>query len=109
MKNTKSHAPRFSKVFDGRKQPIRGLWIRNGRYYAQIAIECPETGAKKVRRVALEDEQGAPVQTRAEAEKALSRKRNRRDDGQLQMAIGRVPGFSAYVGDYLENIKAGVG
>jgi hypothetical protein len=29
-----SHGGRFTKVLDGRKQPIRGLWARNGRYYA---------------------------------------------------------------------------
>ena len=34
-----SHAATFSKVLDGRKQPIRGLWERNGRYYAQITLE----------------------------------------------------------------------
>jgi hypothetical protein len=28
------HLARFAKVCDGRKQPIRGLWKRNGRYYA---------------------------------------------------------------------------
>ena len=28
--------PRYQKVKDERKRPIRGLWVRNGRYYAQI-------------------------------------------------------------------------
>jgi len=29
----------FAKVLDGRKQPIRGLWKRNGRFYAQLKVE----------------------------------------------------------------------
>jgi hypothetical protein len=42
-----SHVPTFSKVVDGRKQPIRGLWVRNGRFYAQPKIENIVTGIKK--------------------------------------------------------------
>ena len=26
----------YSKVMDKRKRPIRGLWERNGHYYAQL-------------------------------------------------------------------------
>jgi hypothetical protein len=33
----KSYAPIFSKVVDGRKQSIRGLWVRNGKFYAHRA------------------------------------------------------------------------
>ena len=39
-----SHVATFAKVLDGRKQPIRGLWVRNGRYYAQLTIEDSKTG-----------------------------------------------------------------
>jgi hypothetical protein len=46
-----SHVPSFAKVFDGRKQPIRGLWVRNGRYYAQL-IENTITGVKKTKSLA---------------------------------------------------------
>ena len=28
----------YSKVVDKRKRPIRGLWERNERYYAQLAL-----------------------------------------------------------------------
>jgi integrase len=109
MKNTESHAASFSKVFDGRKQPIRGLWIRNGRYYAQIAIENSQTVGKKVRRIALVDEHGDPVQTTAQAVVELNRLKSRRGDEQLQLGVGRVPGFSKYADEYLENLNAGVG
>jgi hypothetical protein len=40
-------------VRDERKRPIRGLWARNGRYYAQLAMEDLETGPKRVRRVSF--------------------------------------------------------
>jgi hypothetical protein len=36
-------------VLDQRKRPIRGLWERNGRYYAQITVEDVNTGLKRVR------------------------------------------------------------
>jgi hypothetical protein len=28
----------YQRVMDERKRPIRGLWVRNGRYYAQLTI-----------------------------------------------------------------------
>src|SRR5437867_8597023 len=33
-----SRAAVFTKAVDGRKQPVRGLWIRNGRYYGRLDI-----------------------------------------------------------------------
>jgi hypothetical protein len=33
----------YKKVFDARKRPVRGLRVRNGRYYARRAIEGPKT------------------------------------------------------------------
>jgi len=30
---------RYQKICDGRKQPIRGLWKRNGKYVARITVE----------------------------------------------------------------------
>jgi hypothetical protein len=41
----------YSNVMDQRKRPIRGLWERIGRYYAQLAIENQVTGIKRVKRV----------------------------------------------------------
>jgi len=35
----RSHVATFAKVSDGRKQPIRGLWIRGERYYARLKVE----------------------------------------------------------------------
>ena len=36
-KNHRRH--KYQKVYDGRKQPIRGLWMRNGRFIARIKAE----------------------------------------------------------------------
>jgi len=44
----------YSKVMDKRKRPIRGLWERNGRYYAQLTVEDQVTGIKQVKRVPME-------------------------------------------------------
>jgi hypothetical protein len=44
----------YSKVMDKRKRPIRGLWERNGRFYAQLTVEDQVTGVKQVKRVPME-------------------------------------------------------
>ena len=62
-----THAATFAKVVDGRKQPIRGLWVRNGRYYARLSVADGNTGLKAVRRVPLLDPDGEPVQSVAQA------------------------------------------
>jgi hypothetical protein len=43
---------KYAKVLDGRKQPIRGLWQRNGKFIARIAIE-DAAGIKSNRWVVL--------------------------------------------------------
>ena len=37
-------------MFDGRKGAIRGLWKRNGRFYAQLTVSDPLTGKNRVPR-----------------------------------------------------------
>ena len=46
VKRQSRHGDTFAKVLDGRKQPIRGLWIRNGRYYARLSVEDSSNGLK---------------------------------------------------------------
>ena len=77
-----SHAATFSKVLDGRKQPIRGLWERNGRYYAQITIENQISGEKKVRRVPLKDKESHPVDTVPQALAEMKRLQIKRTDNE---------------------------
>src|SRR5262245_11717629 len=106
--SVQSHGGTFAKVFDGRKQPIRGLWIRNGRYYAQLAVEDPTNGTKRVKRVPLVDRDGNAVTTQAQSVEALNRLRTKRADDDLP-TLGRTPKFSRYADDYLNFIKTGEG
>jgi integrase len=104
-----SHAPQFTKVLDGRKHPIRGLWrTKTGRYYAQLQFENETTGEKTVHRVPLVDKDKRPVETVPEAVKALARLRTKREDGDVPL-LGRSPRFKDYAKHYLEFIKAGEG
>lgn len=102
---SKIHAGSFAKVLDGRKQPVRGLWVRNGRYYAQVSIEDFQTGQKRVRRVPLANNEGNPVETVAQAIAELNRLRTHRADGELP-ALGRTPTFADYADTYLTQVKA---
>jgi integrase len=101
-----SHGARFTKVFDGRKQPIRGLWQRNGRFYAQLKFEDANTGAKKTRRVPLLDKDGDAVQSAADAKAALEKMRTQRADNTLPI-LSRTPTFAQFVDRYIDHIKAG--
>jgi integrase len=103
-----SHGSNFAKVLDGRKQPIRGLWVRNGRFYAQLKIENPVTGLKKTRRVPLNDCDSRPVQTAAQAVVELKRLQTQRADNQLPV-LERTPKFAAYVVRYLAFVSSGQG
>ncbi len=58
-----SHVAKFAKVLDARKQPIRALWVRNGRYYGQLKVENPINGIEKTRRIPLSDKEGNAVTT----------------------------------------------
>ena len=93
---------------DGRKQPIRGLWVRNGRYYAQLTIEDSKTGNKSVRRVPLVDKEQKPVDSAAQAVAAFERLKVNRTDDALPVLI-RTPKFSDFADKYLAGIKIGEG
>jgi hypothetical protein len=97
---SQNHAASFAKVLDGRKQPVRGLWQRNGRYYAQISIEDFSTGLKRVRRVPLVNPDANPVETVAQAITEINRLRTHRSEDNLPK-LGRTPTFADYAGAYL--------
>jgi integrase len=103
-----SHGPKFAKVKDGRKQDIRGLWVRNGRYYARLNVENPVTGIKKTRRVALVDKDGHAVQTVPQAVAELKRLQTHRADNTLR-TLERTPKFADYAQRYLEFLSSGQG
>ncbi|PYJ86914.1 MAG: hypothetical protein DME22_03300 [Verrucomicrobia bacterium] len=95
-----SHGATFAKVVNGRKQPVRGLWRRGDRYYAQLTVEDPFTGQKKVRRVSLCNAEGEPVQTVPQAIEEMQRLKVKRAEDDLPK-LGRTPGFSAYTDNVL--------
>lgn len=104
----RSHVATFAKVSDGRKQPIRGLWIRGERYYARLKVENPITGIKKTRRVPLIDKKGKPVQTVAQAVAELKQLRTQRSDNTLP-TLTRTPKFDDYAARYLDFVGSGHG
>jgi integrase len=106
--STNQHDAKFAKVFDGRKQPIRGLWVRNGRFYAQLKIENPITGVKRTKRVSLVDKDGVPAATVPQAVVELKRLQTQRSDNNLRV-VDRTPKFSDYAKRYLDFIGSGQG
>src|ERR1700733_2448109 len=89
----------YSKVMDKRKRPIRGLWERNGRYYAQLTVEDQTTGIKQVKRVPLEG-----VTTEAQAVAKLQELLTQRRKGALPV-LQRTPLFADYAKQYFDYYK----
>lgn len=95
--STLQHRPAgYQRVCDGRKHPVRGLWKRNDRYYAQISVEDPDSGLKKVKRVPLE---GAA--TDAQAVKKFEDLKTDRRKGTLPV-LKLTPKFADYADQYLQ-------
>jgi integrase len=86
---------KYKKVLDGRKQPIRGLWERNGKFIARIATE-DEDGMKRTRWVPLEG-----AETVAQAQEQLKTLHVDRTRNELPM-LKRTPKFADYAAKYLE-------
>jgi integrase len=103
-----SHGENFAKVFNARKQPIRGLWVRNGRYYAQLKVEDRQTGLRKTRRILLVDKEARPVETATLAVAELERLRTQRGDNDLPVLLQN-PKFAEYVASYFQFYESGQG
>ena len=84
---------------DERKRPIRGLWVRNNRFYTQLTTEDPHTGQKKVRRVPMEG-----VTTTAQARQKLEELLVKRRKGNLP-DLKRTPTFSSFADTYVDFYK----
>jgi len=108
VRNTKSNGieklgheeARYQKVFDGRKQPIRGLWLRNDKFYARLTVEENTTGKKEVRRVHLIGAQTVP-----QAQAALRQLLAKRDNNALPV-LKQTPKLSDYVKHYFAYYRA---
>lgn len=89
---------RFVKAVDGRNHPVRGLWVRNGRFYARIKAEGTD-GSLKARWVPLPG-----ASTVAEAKTALRELFSKRDRQELVVAKA-APLFGDYVDVYVDRLK----
>lgn len=86
------HEARFTPATDTRKRKIRGLWIRNGRFYAQMRVSLGN-GTTKAVRVPL-------VATTLDAAKIeMESKRTEKQTGELHLP-GHRPKFSELVEQY---------
>jgi len=86
-----NHKFRFTPARDSRKRKVRGLWIRNGRYYLQMRVE----GEKSARKIPLQ------AQNLEAAIKEIREKQSAKDKGELP-AAGLKPKFADYCKSYLE-------
>ena len=84
----------YLMVFDERKRRIRGLWKRNGWFYARLTSVDPMTGQKSTRRVRLEK-----ASTVAEAKIALQNLQKDRRDQTLPV-LKQSPHLAEYWNSY---------
>ena len=87
-----THTASFHAVTDSRKRKVRGLWQRNGRYYAQVRVDLGN-GRTAPRRIALD----ADNLDKAKAE--LERTRTERRAGTLP-TTGHRPKFDDFAREY---------
>ena len=59
-KSQASAGRRFEQVFDGRKERARGLWMRDGKFYARITA-TEQSGRKRDMFRALDDAKTVPA------------------------------------------------
>jgi len=90
----------YLKVLDGRKQPIRGLWLLGGRYYSRLVVLDAETGAKSVKRIPLEG-----VTTVAKATAAQLRLLTQRETNELPITK-QTPKFADFADKYIASLLA---
>ena len=66
---------RFKKVVDGKDKPIRGLWVRGRKYYAQMTITRPD-GTKRETKVLLKAEDKKTAEATMVLDRLLSWRRS---------------------------------
>jgi integrase len=87
----------YKKVLDGRKQPIRGLWERNGKFIARLSVE-DQNGEKRVQWVVLEGAQTIPQAQEKFKALHVDRARN------ALPVLKRAPTFTAYADEYFKRL-----
>lgn len=89
----------YRKVLDSRKRRVRGLWQRNGRYFANLTV-TDDLGRKSARMVPLKS--GTLDDAKADYARLLTE----RDDERLR-PIGQTPLLSDYIDkSYLPALQA---
>lgn len=95
-----AHRAQYIPARDSRNRRIPGLYLRNGRFYAQLWVDRGN-GMKTARRFPLVDENEEPITTLAAAKEAMEIKRNERRENALP-APGLRPTLNEYAKTYLE-------
>jgi len=98
-----NHAAQFTPARDSRNRRVRGLYVRNGRYYCQLWTDLGN-GKKGPRRFPLVDGDNQPVRNLAAAREALEIKRHERRENKLPTP-GRKPLFDDYCEVYFQKAK----
>ena len=98
-----NHFAKFIPVRDSRNRRVRGLYQRNGRFYAQLWVDRGY-GKKSARRFPLMTPDNLPARTLQEAKEALEVKRHERREDALPL-LGRKPIFGDYCDAYFEKAR----
>lgn len=98
-----NHFAKFIPVRDSRNRRVRGLYQRNGRFYAQLWVDRGY-GKKSARRFPLLTPDNLPARTLQEAKEALEVKRHERREDALPL-LGRKPIFGDYCDAYFEKAR----
>ena len=98
-----NHRAQFIAARDSRNRRIPGLYVRGGRYYAQLWVDLGN-GKKAPRRFPLRDGDNQPVRALSAAREALEIKRHERRENHLP-THGRKPLFADYAVAYFEKAK----
>ncbi len=93
--NSRRH--RYTKVLDHRKHPIRGLWRRNGSFYARLTVE-DDLGRKSIKWVPLEN-----ASTASMAQEEFRKLLVERDENRLR-PIGLAPLVADFAQTYFERL-----
>jgi len=101
--SSSDHPAQFIPARDSRNRRVPGLYVRGGRYYAQLWVDVGN-GKKAPRRFPLKDGDNQPVRILQEAREALEIKRHERREKQLP-GVGRKPLFADYCVTYFEKAK----
>lgn len=98
-----NHRAQFTPARDSRNRRVRGLYLRNGRYYCQLWVDLGN-GKKGPRRFPLLNGDNQPIYSLTAAKEALEIKRHERRENKLP-TTGRKPLFADYCELYFEKAK----